>query len=158
MLLCPRPDLLPDPPVRSTPPDIARNPGQHPKQIPNDHLTGHVQTSCLSSSHPPQKTRRPMPPQPLPHLGSSAPPAPVRLHIGPAGLALADQVILEITGPCEPCSRMELVLGPGGYNAMRGHGGVCARVLQGGWLAPGDLLQCVPAPPEPHTPAARGHG
>ncbi|MCG7915161.1 sulfurase [Candidatus Thiodiazotropha endoloripes] len=42
------------------------------------------------------------------------------------------EAILEFRGLCHPCSKMEMVLGEGGYNAMRGHGGIVASVFQAG--------------------------
>ena len=50
------------------------------------------------------------------------------------------EVVLEGAGPCVPCERMEQNLGPGGYNAMNGHGGICARVVAGGTVRVGDTV------------------
>ncbi len=76
-------------------------------------------------------------------------PALLRRNVVVAGLNLlalkgrqfrAGAALLEWTGPCEPCSRMEEAVGPGGYNAMRGHGGITARVVAGGLIRVGDAV------------------
>ncbi len=51
------------------------------------------------------------------------------------------QALFEFSGPCEPCSRMEYNLGPGGFNAMRGHGGITAKVIEGGPIHCGDEVR-----------------
>ncbi len=76
-------------------------------------------------------------------------PATLRRNIVVSGLPLLalkgrrfrlGEAVLETTDTCDPCSMMEAALGPGGYNAMRGHGGLCARILQGGRIGVGDAL------------------
>ena len=76
-------------------------------------------------------------------------PALVRRNVVISGLnllALKDkrfrvgEVLLEWSEPCQPCSAMEDALGGGGYNAMRGHGGICARIIEGGTIRIGDAL------------------
>jgi len=48
--------------------------------------------------------------------------------------------VIELTVPAHPCSRMEEVLGHGGYTAMRGHGGFCAKIIAPGELRVGDAV------------------
>jgi MOSC domain-containing protein YiiM len=59
------------------------------------------------------------------------------------GMFRIGNVLLEGTGICAPCSRMEQNLGAGGYNAMRGHGGITACVIEGGEIHVGDELTAV---------------
>ncbi|MFK7963149.1 MAG: MOSC domain-containing protein [Burkholderiaceae bacterium] len=60
--------------------------------------------------------------------------------------AIGSEVIIEITGPCEPCSKMEQALGHGGYNMMRGFGGLTAAICTDGLIRVGDLIRPVESP------------
>lgn len=51
--------------------------------------------------------------------------------------------VLKMTGNCHPCSRMEENLGPGGYNAMRGLGGITASVVENGSVQIGDQVSLI---------------
>ena len=82
-------------------------------------------------------------------VGKSVDPALLRRNIVVSGinlLALENKkfqigdALLEGTKPCPPCLRMEENLGYGGYNAMRGHGGINARVIRSGKISVGDPL------------------
>lgn len=79
-------------------------------------------------------------------------PALLRRNIAVKGISLSalknrvfrlGSALLEGTGICHPCSRMEENLGQGGYNAVRGHGGITARVIQGGIIKSGDAVEAI---------------
>ncbi len=80
----------------------------------------------------------------------SVDPATVRRNVLVRGinlLALKEKefrigdAVLRYTGLCHPCSHMEEALGPGGYNALRGHGGITASVIQSGDIRVGDSVR-----------------
>jgi hypothetical protein len=77
-------------------------------------------------------------------------PGSVLSFAAPSGinlLALKDKrfrvgaALLEGSGECAPCSRMAETFGPGGYNAVRGHGGITARVIEGATIYIGDAVE-----------------
>ena len=81
--------------------------------------------------------------------GVEATPERLRRNVVVAGINLAalrgrrvalGGAVLRIEGPCAPCSRMEETLGPGGYSAVRHHGGWCAPVEAAGPVALGSPL------------------
>jgi MOSC domain-containing protein YiiM len=84
------------------------------------------------------------------YLGLAVTPEHLRRNIVVAGVNLhalkgwrfrVGGALLEATGACHPCSRMEQTLGVGGYNAVRGHGGITARVVAAGAARLGDTLE-----------------
>ncbi len=86
-------------------------------------------------------------------LGRPVPPEALRRNVVVVGLNLAalkerhvrlGTAVLEVTGDCHPCTRMEEILGPGGYNAVRGQGGVTARVVMPGEVRLHDAVARLP--------------
>lgn len=57
---------------------------------------------------------------------------------------IGDEVVLEGTQACHPCSRMVEVFGPRGYAAMMGMGGLCAAIIRPGTITIGDTIELLP--------------
>ena len=96
-------------------------------------------------------------------VGTEVRPAQLRRNVVLQGinlLALKDrtfrvgEAVLQTTGLCHPCSRMEENLGPGGYNAVRGHGGITARVIRDGLIRIGDPVVVIEADSAPDEKTA----
>jgi MOSC domain-containing protein YiiM len=67
--------------------------------------------------------------------------------LGAMRFAVGDEVVLVGTGACAPCGQMDRTIGPGAFQAMRGHGGITARVERGGRLRVGDAVRALGAAP-----------
>lgn len=87
-------------------------------------------------------------------LGREITPADLRRNIAVSGINLFSlkgrrfrigRALLETTGWCQPCARLEQRLGPGTFQAMRGHGGITARVIEGGIIRLDDEVRVEPA-------------
>jgi len=65
-------------------------------------------------------------------------------------------VLLEGTGPCHPCSKLDADLGVGGYAAMMGHGGINARVIEAGSIRVGDPVEFLALRPLARRFASKG--
>jgi MOSC domain-containing protein YiiM len=57
---------------------------------------------------------------------------------------IGDEVSLEATGPCEPCTRMDEIR-PGLREALDGRRGITTMVLSGGMLKVGDTVRVEPS-------------
>ncbi|BAN27953.1 MOSC domain-containing protein [Caballeronia insecticola] len=87
------------------------------------------------------------------HLGlDDVSPLDLRRNIVTAGInlhALKDRrfrvgdAVFEASGECHPCSRMEETFGVGGYNAVRGFGGITARVVEGGVIGLASVIEAL---------------
>ena len=73
----------------------------------------------------------------------------VRLPRAAGGIVRVGQVLLEVTGQTYPCQRMdEACAGLLSALAKDWRGGVTARVIEGGFVAQGNLVEVLVDPPE----------
>ena len=108
---------------------------------------GRRQVTLVQAEHLPRVAQR---------LGRAVAPAELRRNLVVSGIELQDLasrrfriggVRFEGTGPCDPCLKLARALGAGGMDAMQGHGGITARVLDDGELRAGDPVSVEPAAP-----------
>jgi MOSC domain-containing protein YiiM len=93
----------------------------------------------------------------------SLPPGQIKENITTSGLRVNDlakgqrlaigKAVLEVTGPCEPCSRMDEIR-MGLQQELYGRRGTLCRVIEGGRIQRGDTIQVAPA--EVATPTIGG--
>lgn len=101
----------------------------------------HRQVTLIQHDHLPEIARL--------HGTADVTPDKLRRNVAISGIDLSHfmrrrfrigDVLLEGTGPCDPCNRMDENLGPGGKEAMKDKGGITARVLRGGMIRVGDAV------------------
>ena len=82
-------------------------------------------------------------------LGLTVPPGASRRQVVVRGISLnatvgktlrLGRVLVTVTDRCDPCENMERTIAPGARLAMATHGGICARVVEGGTLRVGDQV------------------
>lgn len=83
-------------------------------------------------------------------LGKEFDPMSLRRNLLVSGINLASlrwstfavgEVVLRGTMPCDPCARMQELLGPGGYAAMFDMGGLCTAIVETGTIRVGDAVR-----------------
>jgi MOSC domain-containing protein YiiM len=85
---------------------------------------------------------------------ASVPPGASRRQVVVRGISLNDTVgrrlrigavLIHVDDVCDPCRNLEVKIGIGAEQALANRGGVCARVIEGGVLRPGERVQLVEA-------------
>lgn len=101
---------------------------------------GRREVTLVQAEHLPRVAQR---------LGRAVAAAELRRNLVVSGIDLValaarrfriGSVRMEGTGPCDPCLKLAHALGDGGMQAMAGHGGITARVLDDGALRVGDAV------------------
>lgn len=63
------------------------------------------------------------------------------LEVARGAVLEVGKTLLQVTGRCHPCVRMDETLESGGFAAMFGHGGWTASIVRTGTIRRGDIVQ-----------------